>query len=240
MTVVILVETVVLALLSVLAVGLLHSHAAALRQLKDMGGAVGMRSDSAPGIPVSFTAGPSANTAHDVRGETSAGKHVAVALAAAAGAPARTLLAFLSTGCTTCGPFWQAAASATPPGLPAGTRVLAITRGPRSESVSAVGDHELAGVPVVMSDEAWEQYGVPGSPYFVLVDGAVGRVIAEGTAERWGQLTSLLTHALDAPAATRPSDRQARVDAELLAAGIGPGHPSLHPDHHPDEDGTAG
>ena len=75
-----------------------------------------------------------------------------------------------------------------------------------------------------MSSAAWDAYTVPGSPYFVLVEQGV--VAGEGSATAWGQVMSLLSDALAdrAEAPTIP-----RVDAALAAAGIGPGHPSLHP-----------
>ena len=77
----------------------------------------------------------------------------------------------------------------------------------------------LAGpdVTVLLSSSAWDAFGVPGSPYAVLVrDGAVA---GQGVAHSWGQLASLV-------------DRQRAddVDRQLLAAGIHPGHPSLHPE----------
>ena len=97
-----------------------------------------------------------------------------------------------------------------------------------------------------MSSQAYDDYAVPANPYFFLVDGPAGRVLGEGAAASWTQVAELLARAaadagLDAtrrPAATRPGarrrmsgpERAARADAELLAAGIGPGHPSLYPD----------
>jgi hypothetical protein len=38
---------------------------------------------------------------------------------------------------------------------------------------------------------------VPGSPYFVLVDGPAGRVAGEGTSDRWEQMASLLGQAVE-------------------------------------------
>lgn len=223
MTFLIVVETVVLAALTVLAIGLLHSHAAVLRQLRELG-----PSGSPSSVPVSFSPSASGTTGHDLRGETPLGEPAAVTVV---GASQDTLLAFLSSGCTTCGTFWQSFADPARLDVPASTQVVVVTRGPASESVSAVGEHVLGGIPVVMSDEAWDQYRVPGAPYFVLVEGRSGRVVGEGRADRWHQVLSLITRSL-------PADRRSRVDAELLAAGIGPGHPSLHPDRGPDEEGS--
>ena len=71
-------------------------------------------------------------------------------------------------------------------------------------------------VPVVMSSQAWEDYAVPGSPYFVLVER--GEIRGEGVATTWDALTSLLGDAVE---------EQRGVDERLAAAGIGPDHPSL-------------
>ena len=51
-------------------------------------------------------------------------------------APARvdTLLAFLSSGCTTCAAFWEAFRDERRLGLPGGTRLVVVTRGPGRES----------------------------------------------------------------------------------------------------------
>jgi hypothetical protein len=77
---------------------------------------------------------------------------------------------------------------------------------------------------VVMSSRAWQDYEVPGSPYFVHVDGATGTVAGEGSAPSWDRVASLLTGALE-DAANTP----ARITGALRAAGIEEGHPSLRP-----------
>jgi hypothetical protein len=90
-----------------------------------------------------------------------------------------------------------------------------------------------------MSTQAWEDYGVPGSPYFVLVDGSAGRVAGEGSATSWEQVVRLVREASDdrriAIARHRSGEdrgdgphREARADRELAAAGITPGHTSLY------------
>jgi len=89
----------------------------------------------------------------------------------------------------------------------------------------------------VMSTQAWLEYEVPGAPYFVHVDGPSGRTVGEGTAVTWDQVVSLAARAADdriarvAPDAARDSDRgrEARIDEELMAAGVYPGDPSLYP-----------
>jgi len=82
-------------------------------------------------------------------------------------------------------------------------------------------------VTVVMSSHAYEEYGVPGAPYFVLVDGSVR---GEGVATTWAALQSLLADALaDAHENGGGGTRAERIEARLAAAGIEPGDPSLYP-----------
>jgi hypothetical protein len=94
-----------------------------------------------------------------------------------------------------------------------------------------------------MSTEAWGDYEVPVSPYFVHVYG--GRVAGTGAAASWRQVTQLVETALresdriGRPISTgheggrvepRPAqDRAEHVDAALAAAGILPGDPRLWP-----------
>jgi hypothetical protein len=95
-------------------------------------------------------------------------------------------------------------------------------------------------VPVVMSTEAWVDYEIPGSPFFVLVDGATGRKVGQGVASQVGQLAELVRRAehdrstggggrgrVEGPLAG-PA-REAAADEVLAAAGILPGDPSLYP-----------
>jgi hypothetical protein len=49
----------------------------------------------------------------------------------------------------------------------------------------AAGLARSGSLPVVMSSEAWDDYEVPGSPYFLLVDGTPATVVAEGEASTW-------------------------------------------------------
>jgi hypothetical protein len=78
-----------------------------------------------------------------------------------------------------------------------------------------------------MSSHAYEEYGVPGAPYFVLVDGSVR---GEGVATTWAALESLLTDAIeDTSEPAGGGGRAERIEARLAAAGIAPGDPSLYP-----------
>jgi hypothetical protein len=147
------------------------------------------------------------------------------------------LLAFLSSGCATCSGFWR---DLQEPGRLdlGGARTVIVTKGPDMEISSDIEALSTGRVPVVMSTEAWLDYKVPASPFFVLVDGAAGRRVGHGVAAHPGQLADLVRRAeretswsgdaqpasgLDGPA------REAANDEVLLAAGITPGHPSLYP-----------
>jgi hypothetical protein len=175
-------------------------------------------------VPVDLPLGKATGTrAHDISGHTADGEAAAVAVL---GTTHDTLLAFLSSGCLTCNGFWQALAGRGDLGLPAGMRVVAVTKGPGDESESSVHELAPAGRTVLMSTQAWLDYEVPGSPYFVHVSGESGRVVGEGTAATWEQVVGLVTRAAGDRRRSVGGDR---VDEELAAAGILPGDPSLHP-----------
>ena len=84
-----------------------------------------------------------------------------------------------------------------------------------------------------MSSAAWDDYRVPASPYFVLVDGTQG-VIGEGSAASFGQLAGLLDRATidlgvaQGSASSGAARAEERIDLDLLRAGITPGHASLY------------
>jgi hypothetical protein len=212
-------QTVVLVLLALLVAGLLRSHAEILRRLADLEAPASARQPIADGLAEPR---PDAPQAADVSGRTPAGDAVHVAVTRPS---APTLLAFLSSGCGTCQGFWETLA-ADPPGLPEPVEVLVVTKGWDEESPSRIAQLAPAGVRTVMSSQAWRDYRVPGSPYFVLVGGH-GQVAGEGTAREWPQVASLLRDALlDARLAGGRDDPE-RADLELAAAGLRPDHPSL-------------
>jgi hypothetical protein len=235
MAVLITVEAVAIALLAVLVVGLLRSHAEILRALHDAGIDTGHRDAAASPSPVRspVTANRANGTrAADVVGVTPDDESVVIGVV---GAQNDTALAFLSSGCITCAGFWSAFAERGALALP-GARAVIVTKDESEESGSKIRDLAPRGVPVVMSSQAWADYGVPGAPYFVYVDGASGQVTGEGTASGWDQLASLLRQAADDGvlgtnrAARTDAEREARADRELLAAGYQPGDARLHPE----------
>jgi hypothetical protein len=248
MVALVVVSTFVVLVLGVLVAGLLRSHADILRSLHELGVGVG--------DPVAFThAPPDVTTLHPpapstatelgpaptVTGVTPHGDARAIAVDNNDGL---TLLGFLSSGCATCVAFWEALQSPESLDLPDHTRVAIVTKGPDREVPSEVRALSTGRVPVVMSTEAWIDYQIPGSPFFVLVDGGNGHMVGKGVARHVGQLAELIRraehdrspdsnrhrrrrrsepNALDGPA------RAAAADEVLQAAGIYPGDRSLYP-----------
>lgn len=226
--------TVAVALLAVLVAGLLRSHAEILRSLHELGAG---REDTVPRgrVDAPFTVRPGVvgpghtvgASAHDISGVTPADE---ASLIRTVSSGHDTLLAFLSSGCLSCQPFWDVSGAEGDLALPTGTRLVIVTKSPGMESESAIRELAPSGVPVIMSTQGWLDYEVPGSPYFVHVDGAAGRVAGEGSATAWEQVLRLVQQAAADRALARGDGphRAARADRELLSAGITPGHDSLH------------
>lgn len=236
MTALVTVETVLLVLLVVLVAGLLRSHAEILRRL---GPGEASAPDATAGDPASgLTPAPARRRDTERRpapalsGLSPAGD--ALALDFTGGAGMLTLLAFLSTGCGTCAGFWETLSESR---LPAAVQTVIVTRGRDRERPARVAALAPDGIPVVMSSEAWQDYEIPGAPYFVLVSDAV---LGEGVATTWTALASLVGDAVEDERMAEAEPRAAgggsggpararRIEDTLLAAGIGPGHPSLYP-----------
>jgi hypothetical protein len=200
-------ESLLLALLTLFVVALLRSHAEILRRLETLG-----PSESVPRPETAQGRRP----APALSGATPSGgaRHVATS--------GPLLLAFLSSGCTSCARL----IGSLPEGvgaLPEATRLVVVTKGPDVERVRHFRDLEHI-VDVVMSSSAWDDYAVPGSPYFVHVENGV--VAGEGSGTSWTQVTNLLA---DAEAERASRDNGSRIDATLETAGISADHPSLYP-----------
>jgi hypothetical protein len=213
MTAIVSVETVLLVLLVVLVAGLLRSHAEILRRLGPTGEPVGPAAAQRP-------APRRDPRAAAIAGPTPAGDAVTLDFGGGGGRP--TLLAFLSSGCSTCSGFWAGLAEHQ---VAPQVQTVIVTHGPEREQPARLRSLAPDGIPVVMSSRAWEDYAVPGSPYFVLVD---GEVRGEGAASTWPALASLVRDAIE-DQRVPGSDRHRRVEERLTAAGIGPDHPSLRP-----------
>ena len=181
------IETALLVVLSVLVAGLLRSHAELLRTLHGMG--IRLDGDGPGPVTVTLADRAGAVAAADLSGVTPGGDAVHIGI----GGRRPTVLAFLSGGCVSCEPLWDGLRRGEPR-LPDQPRIVAVTRGPAAESPGRLQPLVPSGVPVVMSDQAWDDYAVPGSPYVVYVD-AGGRIAGEGSVKGWEQLRSLLARA---------------------------------------------
>ena len=274
MLAVVIAEGVAIALLAVLVLGLLRSHALILRALHELGAGLELEKDAAaaapssgggtagapgpvavqiePGVVPATRAGSS--RALDVVGEDLRGRPAHVELAGA-GAGA-TLLAFLTSGCSVCLTFWEELGPDTD--TPGDARLVVVAKGSAEESPATLARLARPGVEVVTSSGAWVDYDIPGSPYFVLVEDGV--VTGEGSATNWASVRDLLQQAVEESAHARAAagrtgpggvagdtgatgaaaaggpDDVSRMDAELAAAGIHPGHRSLFEPADPVDD----
>jgi len=199
LTALVVVETMVLALLAVVVVSLLRSHAELLRRLpapdddEHHAHGAAMPIQREPALPSDLPMPRRrASEAHDVVGTTLDGDDVVVS--AASGSD--TLFAFLSSGCLTCQGFWDGLRSDVRKPLPGDARVVVVVKDPAFESPSKLARLAPADIPVVQSSAAWDDFEVRMSPYFCFVDGMSGEVRSEGAAMSWDQVSSLLTDAL--------------------------------------------
>lgn len=234
MTALVIIEGVVIALLVVLVAGLLRSHAEILRRLHalDGGEPEGGRTEG-----LAITRRPESGQAPaGISGVTPAGTSTGISLRDTRGL---VLLAFLSSGCSTCRPFWDSFNTGAE--MPrSDVRPVIVSKGPQEESPGRIGELAPDGVLTVMSSEAWDDFKIPVSPYFVLVDAAAGVVVGEGAAGSWDHVKDLLSAALaDTGRSSSAGDtaaRSRRTEESLNSAGIKPGDPSLY--RNPHGDGT--
>lgn len=235
MTVLVVLETVLLAVLTVLVAGLLRAYATVLRRLHALDGG------EPTGAAQSFQLDPLPTPAtreewtegHDLTGTTLSGEVVSTRVV---GVEHDTVLLFPSSGCASCEVFWSELAR--PPALPRNTRLIVVAQGDEAESRTALTGLAAAHLDVLMSTDAWRDYQVPGSPHVVFVEGRTGRVRGEGTGQSWAQVAQMLARAsgdlamLDgrqrAAKPQRDAEVEAQVDRELMAAGILPGDPRLY------------
>lgn len=244
MTALVAVETVVLLALVVLVAGLLRSHAAILRRLHEIDEAErsGNRSAATPAFrPMPGMPAPADHddfpSGADLSGTDLNGDAVGLRVV---GVDHDTVIAFLSSGCSTCQRFWTAFAQPGGVPLPDGTRLVVAVKDPAEESIPALIELAAPGLPIVHSSAAYSDYRVPGSPYFALVEGTTGRVRGEGTGLDWDQIGGLLAQATGdlrwsmgeegrrIPKPKADADRELDLDRALLAVGIAPGDPSLY------------
>jgi hypothetical protein len=228
--------TVVVAFLALLVVSLLRTQAEILRRLDSLGIRLDEDDSSAP---ITMRIQPARTSTSDIAGVNPEGEPVVKSLQLGNDP---TLLAFLSTTCTSCSEFWGAFESDSMVFHNARYRVLVVTLGPSEESPTRAANLSRTGVDVVMSSEAWEAFEVPGAPYFAVVDTESQQVIGEGTAVDMAALSTFLS---DAAGDRRwdqsnlsdqtDADRERIIDDELRRAGLHPGDPRLYHDRHDGE-----
>jgi hypothetical protein len=225
--VVMIVEGVLLGVAILFVVALLRSHAEILRRLTAIEEGVSPVGRVSRPRSTGGAASAAEVSARDIVGETLGGD--TVKLAFGEGLP-RTLLAFLGSGCAACVPLWDGLRDGARG--PAGARVVVVTKGPEQESLVRLRSLAPARAEVVMSTAAWQDFEVPATPHFVLVGSDTRHVLGRGSATSWEQLGTLLADAeadSSLQRARSSSDRAARAEQALAAAGITAGHPSLYP-----------
>lgn len=226
----------VIVFLGLLVLGLLRSHADILKRLDSLG--AGLAEGHDHGARIGLTAKPAGSEAFapEIAGITPDGEPVVVAPLSGA---EPTLVAFLSTSCSSCIPFWEMLDAPTRHFGDHRHRVVIVTRGEEEESPTRAGSLARGSATVVMSSDAWDDYEVPGAPYFVVTHRDSGGIVGEGTATNFGALEEFLRDSANDLSWDRrraaehdPTDiEESRVDAELRAAGMAPGDPRLY--HEP-------
>lgn len=227
MTALVVIEGIVILLLVILVAGLLRSHADILRKLE----ALGAGEDSTQTARTSIARTPMRTepvSVETISGPTPLGDVASVALTGSRG---HVLVAFMSSGCKTCQTFWKAFRSGMD--LPrADIRPVLVTKGVEEESPSDIRKLAPPDVTTIMSNEVWDAFRVPGTPYFQLVDARSGDVIGEGSAGSWPRLIEMLERSLGDSGMSdiRLSTKQRYQDTNraLGDAGIEPGDPSLY------------
>ncbi len=224
MTAVVVIEAVVILLLLILVAGLLKSHAEILRQLDRLGadesGLTRIESANPKGI------GLEKAPITQLSGVDPQGSARVVTLEHGRGG---TLIAFLSSGCASCQIFWEELSGDFELPIPE-TRVVIVTKGPAGESPSRISELAPKAIPLVMSDDVWDLFRVPLTPYFLHLDGEA-RVLGEGSASSWDRLLGMFREsAADArhPRQLNTEERHLHIDSRLAESGIEPGDPTLH------------
>ncbi len=230
MTAIVVIQGVVILLLTVLVAGLLRSHAEILRRLHELGAGDDHTSSM---VPLSPTRRPRALQEAPGTGITGVSPQGATVSVALQGSRGYTLLAFLSSGCGTCKTFWAEFATEgreTPRG---GVRTVIVTKSAMDDSLSDIRRLAPTDPLTVMSSEAWDDFKVPFTPYFALVDTERGVVVGDGAAAGWPQLVGLVDRALGdsaehASLQRSTHDRLVDSEEELRRAGITPGDSVLY------------
>jgi hypothetical protein len=131
--------------------------------------------------PIPTTVGPPSTRPRDVRGVRPDGASCPVDVVEAA---APVVLLFLSAACLGCRDLWEGLRDFDT-GLGGSARLAVVTRDPGEEDragIEALATGAPEGVDVVMSSQAFRDYGVAGPPFLVVATGAA--VLTESVA--WG------------------------------------------------------
>jgi hypothetical protein len=218
-------ETTLLFILSLLVAGMLRTHADIMRAL-NLAPAEATTEGVTDGPPPNLT-GPPSNASERLSAPAAPLdgvnlvdlQPVAVEMKRDGG----TLLGFLSSGCLSCVRFWTELSSPSSRlELPPDARLILVTKDPSEERVARLREMAPSEHAVVMSSQAWEDYDVPGAPYFVWIDGSSATVRGVGASDRIEGVLKLLSDQLFEESAAAEEDR------ELMAAGVYPGDQSLY------------
>ena len=228
--------SVVVLLLGLLVVGLLRSHAEILRKLESLG--AGESESHHHENDLVAVSGTRRESLPDISGVNPDGEPIVVSMT---NTEQPTLLAFLSTSCSSCSMFWESLDNSELYFGATKHRVLILTRGAEEESPSRALSLRRGHADVLMSSRAWDDFDVPGAPYFTLVTPDRG-VVGEGSATTFAALEEFLSDSIsdakwDSRHLAQEADerREDRIDEELRRAGIEPGDPRLYPDSLPSE-----
>lgn len=220
------VEGIVILLLTVLVAGLLRSHADILRTLDRLESSDGAARGGGGNLTLSPTRrAQGVVPVESIAGVTLEGHTRTIALTGSRG---YVLAAFLSSGCSTCRPFWSSFDKDLPH---QDIRPVIVTKDAREESPTELRTLAPRDLPVIMSSEIWDAFRVPGTPYFQLIDATDGSVLGEGSAANWGRLVDMIRRSLgDGNQTMRRSTAERLVDSdeELRRAGIVPGDETLY------------
>lgn len=219
-------------LMGLLVLGLLRSHAEILRRLDSLGAGDSIGHQHG-GLQLTTKPIGEGTTAPDIGGITPSGDPVW--LSPMTGSDP-TLIAFLSTSCSSCTPFWESLDAPVRVFGGYRYRVIIATRSEAEESPTRTQALIRGAANVVMSSQAWDDYEVPGAPYFVLADHEVG-VIGEGSASSFEALEEFLLDSANdlrwdqavGKDSRRIDSEENRIDRELRAAGLAPDDPRLYP-----------
>ena len=223
---------VVVTLLGILVIGLLRSHADIHRRFEALGAGLDGGHDHGSSQITLTRREQGAQRDLRVTGVSPDGDPVVTSLTTGSDP---TLIAFLSTTCSSCAPFWDGLESSIMHFGGHRHRVLIVTLGESEESPTRAQSLAKPGVDVVMSSTTWNEFEVPGAPYFVLIEPGTNRVVGEGSATTYDSLIEFLTDATndqhwDHSLTSAADDEESRIDADLRRAGILPGDQRLYPE----------